>query len=149
MWIFPMPNIVDMLLDSLNIWSIDSWLQKFAGLLIIVIALLWIVIIIGVARNITKRTSSLWIQIICILIATLWWPLWLLLYWIIRPARHYLDDVYFTLHLVHCKHCNKINRISDTYCIYCGQNTTIQCKECHSSLATFQEYCWNCGAPTV
>ncbi len=139
-------NIIDTLADMMNIGFMWDWIAKFGGILILVATLVWILIIIGVAKNISQRTDAIWLQILCIIIATLWWPLWLLIYWIIRPNRtdehhHFLDGIV-------CPSCETLNG-DYPYCTQCGKLVKKKCKECWVMINPNFEYCWHCGAPNL
>ncbi|PID34631.1 MAG: hypothetical protein CR971_02215 [candidate division SR1 bacterium] len=140
-------NIIDMFADMANIGGIGHGIEKFGGILILIMTLLWILIIIGVARNISKRTDMIWMQILCIIIATLGGPLGLIIYLIIRPSYPEYIEEYYTI--ITCPKCEKIQNNTYDYCTQCGILMKKKCKECGKMIDPSVEYCGYCGAPNL
>ncbi len=145
-------NIIDTVLDLLNIWSISDGIQEYGGIIIIALTILRISIIIRVANNISKRTDHLGIQILCIIIATLWGPLGWICYLVIRPQKSYKNkesEIDF-----HDKDEDK-NNYENTYEYressikkYSKNNSIpgiITCINCSTNNNEKHNYCSSCG----
>lgn len=140
-------NIFDTLADMLNISWMWNGIEKFAGSIILAIAILWVIIIIWVARNISQRTDNVWMQVFCIIIATLGGPLWLLIYRVIRPSLN-TQELSIPVYII-CRNCQHTNYIHHNYCNLCGKSITIACKECGEMIDPTIEFCGICGAPNL
>lgn len=75
-----------------------EWVVKF---LVAYFFIIWIATLIWVIRDITNRTSSIFIQILSVIIILIFTPLWIFLYLLIRPWRtlfeKYYDEVEWNL----------------------------------------------------
>ncbi len=156
-------NIIDTLADLINIWATWSDIKEFWGIIIIALTILRVAIIIRVARNVSQRTESLGIQILCIIIATLGWPIGWLLYLVIRPehntvlqntSRQYANEDNNILREIIpweiiCTHCSTHNNEKYSYCTNCGKELKMKCKECKKAINPNFEYCGYCWAPNL
>lgn len=111
-----------------------------------------IVTIIRVAKDITQRTNSWLLQVICILIVTLLSPLiGLPIYLIIRPL-HYKKDLLprresLTLWLLQCYNCNSLNTKDNSFCEECGEPLKLKCRNCENICSYNNKYCPHCWSP--
>lgn len=117
--------------------------------LIVAIIIVWIILILRVARDISRRTHNTFFQIFCILIITLGTPIvWWLLYLIIRPT-HTLDqdDRYTSTYLQWpiCLKCKSENLESSNYCVFCGDILKTWCEQCGYKYSREYLYCPKCG----
>lgn len=113
----------------------------------------WIWSILYTTKDISHRTESIFYQILCILIVTLWTPLiWFPLYFILRPSRK-LDDISWRKILENiwkeCPECWDINHKDNRFCKTCWEKIDIKCKECKKEYSILYEYCPYCWAPNI
>ena len=92
-----------------NIYFIEiiEWLNKtitielFVKIVILYFIIIWISIIFWVIRDITERSNSFFLQFFSILLVTIWTPIWIFIYLLLRPTKtlfeKYNDDVEFNL----------------------------------------------------
>ena len=74
----------------MNIISIKT----FVTIVIIYLIIIWITIIVWVIKDINSRTESTILQTISILITILFWPLWALVYLLVRPTTTFYQKYY-------------------------------------------------------
>ena len=74
----------------LNIISIKT----FIAIVAIYFLIVWITIIIWVIKDITSRSESLFFKFISILTLIIFWPLWVLIYLLIRPNKTFFEKYY-------------------------------------------------------
>ena len=74
----------------LNIISIKT----FIAIVAIYFLIVWITIIIWVIKDITSRSESLFFKFISILTVIIFWPLWVLIYLLIRPNKTFFEKYY-------------------------------------------------------
>lgn len=109
-------------------------------------SVLWITI------DVSRRTSSLSIQILSIV---LWFiPFYgLFIYFLIRPLNYKYDKIFWRetilLNSIECPDCWWINLKDFDYCIYCWENLQLECKECKAKYPFDYEYCPKCSAPNL
>ncbi|MBU0625905.1 zinc ribbon domain-containing protein [Patescibacteria group bacterium] len=135
-------------------WDIDYLIQTNGTGFIVKIVLLffiflWIVAIIRTAKDITHRTNSSFLQVVCILLVTLLSPIiGLPVYLIIRPLHYKKDKLprreALTLSLLQCYNCGNLNSQEDDFCNECGEPIKLQCKHCKKTCPYHHKYCTNC-----
>ncbi len=149
--------VADTLWQILNIWSnISSVGGNFVFFLILWIVIIWILGIIWVAKDANARILNIFLQTVCILLATILWPLGVILYKIFRPV-HYLSAYQIEKALIAmisakrtiCLTCWTINPLDHLFCHTCGKAIKDTCKECNHSIRKDDDYCGHCWAPNV
>ena len=74
----------------LNIISIKT----FIAIVAIYFLIVWLTIIIWVIKDITNRSESLFFQFFSIFTVIIFWPLWVLIYLLIRPNKTFFEKYY-------------------------------------------------------
>ncbi len=143
-------------MENLNIgwFDIQSLLSMLKVIFFGIIWFFWIWSIIWVAVDISRRSDSLLLQVISILIATFWWPvIWLMIYFLIRPPYYLYDkswrrDVIIN-YSIECVNCGELNPKDYNNCIRCWDKLKTKCKQCSKEFAKRYEYCPWCGGPNI
>jgi hypothetical protein len=138
-----------MLNNIFSWWTTDliSWLLYF-------LIFIWIISIIWIFKDITARTNSLWLQILGILLVTIFTPIiWLPLYLAVRPVTYKIDKMprreAGLLKIVSCYNCWMLNDKKYNYCVKCWEILKVKCKECWNQYPHDYQYCNGCGAPNI
>ena len=136
--------------NSLFSW----WISDFVSWWIYFLIFIWIIVIIWTFKDITARTNSLWLQVVWILLVTVFTPIfWLPLYLAIRPITYKIDKMprreAGVLKLAVCQNCWMLNDKTYNYCVQCGEVLKTTCKECWSQYPHDYQYCSSCGAPNI
>lgn len=69
-------------------------IKTFIAIVIIYFLIVWVAVIVWVIKDISNRTQSILLQIISIFIVIIFWPLWVLIYLLIRPHRTFFEKYY-------------------------------------------------------
>ena len=138
---------------NINLTQFSS-LESLSTTIIIVAIFLRIISIIRVAKDISARTNSHTLQIICILLVTFFTPIiWLPLYHIIKPIWYKKDKMpwreAFISNTTICQNCKTMNAKEHKCCINCGEKLKINCKECWTDYPHNYHYCPKCGWPNI
>lgn len=80
-------QIWNFLLDIISI-------KMFIAIVAIYFLIVWLTIIIWVIKDITSRSESLFFQFTSILTVIIFWPLWVLIYLLIRPNKTFFEKYY-------------------------------------------------------
>ena len=80
-------QILNFLMDFISI-------KTFIAIIVIYFLIVWIAVIVWVVKDISNRTQSILLQIISVLIVIIFWPLWVLIYLLIRPNRTFFEKYY-------------------------------------------------------
>ncbi|HRX64129.1 MAG TPA: hypothetical protein P5060_03440 [Candidatus Absconditabacterales bacterium] len=125
----------------------------YTGLIIIGI-FLWIISILRVSKDISARTNNNLLQIVCILIVTIFTPIiGLPLYHIIKPIGYKKDKIprreACINNMIKCQNCQTLNPKEYKCCISCGNKLTTVCKQCQENYPHYYHYCPKCGAPNI
>lgn len=128
--------------------------ESLSTSIIIILIFLRIISIIRTAKDISARTNSHLLQIICILLVTFLTPIiWLPLYHIIKPIWYKKDKMprreacISTLTI--CQKCKTLNPKEYKCCINCWDKLKIKCKECNNDYPHNYHYCPKCWAPNI
>lgn len=117
------------------------------------VIILWIWSILWVTRDISKRTDSLFFQVISILLVSVGTPfIWFPLYFVIRPSKFLFDEYWresVQVLSIQCLECGTFNYKDNAYCTECGKDLKIKCKECWEKYYNWHGYCNVCGAPNI
>lgn len=123
--------------------------------------IIWITMVLWVTMDVSHKSSNIFFQIMSILFVTILWPLWFLLYFLIRPQnlvnKKFLWEVEHNLsilsHMVEsskkgllfCPKCSKqISHVSKV-CPKCKQNLEKKCNECQKILLHWWKVCPFCS----
>ncbi len=122
--------------------------------------LVWIALIIWVTKDITNRSSSLFVQIFSILLILLWTPFSIIIYLLIRPSKtlfekyydstyeeEYYDDV--EENITKCSHCGFKIWADYKYCPNCKTCLKRECIECKAILPEWLKVCPYCGKDQI
>ncbi len=153
-----MDTWVGLVLDKSS-WSFSSLLNSGGVSLWINIAVMFliflrIVAIIRTTKDIIHRTNSFGLQMISIVMVTLFTPvIGLPLYFLIRPLSYKMDRIPWreacASNLIACYNCGTLNAKEHVCCVSCGERLKVKCKECWNSYAHSFAYCNICGAPNI
>lgn len=140
-----------------------DWIIKFSVLYLFII---WGAFIIWVVKDITNRTSNIFLQVLSILIIIIFTPIfWLPIYLLLRPRntifeKYYEDseEVEFEENEINimedsskdkeeflCPHCFKHVDKDFSYCPYCKEKLTKVCEKCTREIKVYFlacPYCW-------
>lgn len=124
--------------------SIIIWLGIF----------IWIWSVLWTTKDISARTSNIFLQVISILLVAGLTPIfWLPLYILIRPIYYKYEKFWWResllLKVITCPNCGEANNKNFNNCIYCWTKLTIKCKECKKEFPCEYEFCPNCWAPNI
>lgn len=131
-----------------------AWIKDFFIVLISFFIFLWIICIIWVWKDIASRTNNILLQIVSIILITIFSPLiWLPLYIIIRPVAYKKDNIPWreacALNMISCYNCGTFNPKEYECCIKCWEKLRIKCKQCTEQYPHSYQYCNKCGAPNI
>lgn len=147
--------VIDWLFENLELfWETENWDGLSLALIFGLFVIIWVIFIIWVAKDASKRSNSLMFVVIAVLMATVLTPvLWVPLYLAIRPVNYKNDNIPRRESLassnIECFNCGVINPNSHGYCANCGTNLKITCKECKKKYFVAYKYCNECGAPNI
>jgi ABC-type nickel/cobalt efflux system permease component RcnA len=153
-----MDNGVGIILNdsSMNLEFLTKWagVENLIVWIVWFFVFLWIVWIIWVAKDISSRSESTTLQVVSIILVTLFTPLiWLPLYRVIRPVWYKKDNIprreACATNLITCNKCNTLNPREYTCCIECWEYLTIECKQCKNKYPHSYHYCNTCWAPNI
>ena len=141
--------------------DINAILQSLTGILNLLspqfvflwlVFFVWIRSILWVTKDISARSSNIFLQILSILVVAILTPvIWLPLYFIFRPVSYRYqremqkDSMIFDV--IYCKSCWAPNSKDFNHCIFCGESLKTKCKECKNSYSFDWDYCPACWAP--
>ncbi len=154
-------NLSDFLWNSYNIiiwWITINWVIKF---IIIYFFIIWWAFVIWVLKDITNRTTNIFLQVISILIIIFLTPIfWLPIYLLIRPEttlfeKYYedseleekieSDEIIWKTNINTCPNCNSIIEKDFIVCPYCASKITKKCNICNKNLNLDWKICPYCG----
>ena len=126
--------------------------------------IIWIVLIIWVSKDIVNRTTSIFLQILSILIILIWTPFWVFIYLLIRPSKtlfeKYHNEVEWNLDMMeeiiweknkdfwdalHCFCCESPILPSFNFCPTCKEELKVECSACDKMVYKNWKvcpYCW-------
>jgi hypothetical protein len=132
--------------------------------MIVYFFIIWITLLIWVTKDIINRTSSIFLQIISILIILLWTPLGIFIYLLIRPSKtlfeKYHNEVESNLDIMeeiieeknkdfwdtlHCFSCESPILPAFNFCPTCKTELKVDCKGCDKHIYKNWKlcpYCW-------
>lgn len=133
-------------------------LESFIKFAIFYFIVIWISLIIWVAKDITNRTNSLFFQIISILIILFLTPLWIFIYLLIRPSKTVFEKYYEEIeenldtlsetiasHQFNCPACKAPVNTHFRSCPQCNHTLQIPCLGCGKLIFHEWRNCPHCG----
>jgi len=131
-----------------------SSMEMFVTVMVSIVVFFRIVGIIWTAKDISSRTNSVLFQIVCILLSTMFGPVFgVIFYRSIRPNYLKLDKLPWREALLEnfspCYNCMNLNSKDNMFCVHCGEKMTVKCKECSNEYVYTNSYCNDCGAPNI
>lgn len=155
-------------------WTATTFLsgltfEDFIKIIIIYLLLLWASIVVWVTKDIINRTNNIFLQIFAILTVLIWTPLWIIVYFLIRPSqtifeRHYeeydySDDDSYAEGLLKeiekivnqnaftskCRSCKYPVKKEYKYCPSCRIELIKSCISCKKAINEKWDYCPHCG----
>ncbi len=167
---------INVFLDNLfdffwNLWShyetIIWWItfNSVIKFIIIYFFIVWWAFVIWVLKDITNRTTNIFLQVISILIIIFLTPIfWLPIYLLIRPETTLFEKYYEDSELVEeediesdevvwktqinintCPNCNNFIEKDFIVCPYCTSKITKKCDICNKNLHLDWKICPYCG----
>lgn len=116
-------------------------------------AFIWILSVLWITKDVINRTTSTFFQIFSIILWTILWPIWLIIYIVLRPVWYIYDRNWWReaiiFDYINCNNCWTLNNRSHNFCIWCWKNLKIKCKECWNHYSYDRDYCPNCWAPNI
>lgn len=139
-------------------------IEMMVKFFIIYFFIIWIATFIWVIRDIWNRTTSILLQIFCILIILIWTPLGIFLYLLIRPGKtlfeKYYDEIEDNLDTFswiieektsklwtkkQCPNCQLPVSPDFQFCPHCTTKLVENCIKCDKILSTNWVNCPYCG----
>ena len=116
----------------------------------------WIYTLLRVAKDISRRTNHLWIQVLCVFVIVLLTPLvGLPVYFLLRPiprkdvllAQEEMNELLHAQTIM-CATCWSSNLHEHLFCVFCGEKLKHPCSTCHKMFAIWYKYCPYCSQPS-
>lgn len=107
-----------------------------------------------VAKDISRRTKHLGMQILSLFVIVLLTPiLWLPVYFLLRPLPRYelldeqeeIKDLMNAQNII-CTQCDGPNLYEHTFCVFCGEKLKNACPTCWKQVALWYFFCPFCAA---
>lgn len=133
--------------------------------LVVYFIVVWIAILVWVIKDITNRTTNVFLQLISILTVLILTPFWIFIYLLIRPWKTILEKYYWEIEdnldsfsevveerikqkdqKSNCYKCNKAIWQDFMFCPYCKQKLNRECKSCNKLIYIWWEicpFCWD------
>lgn len=132
--------------DTQTLWMFFVWLFVF----------FWIYTLLRVAKDISRRTTHLWTQVICIFVIVLLTPvIGLPVYFLLRPIprkdilqEHQEITEFLHAQTVTCYACGWANIHEHMFCVFCGEKLKHACKNCNRWFAIGYLFCPYCATPS-
>jgi len=141
------------ILDYLINFQPDDWFGISLRGVFVYIFILWVALVIWVARDVVGRTKNLVFQVSVILLAIVLNVFGLLIYLIIRPQKTLIEKYHEDLEhkaLAEneelCPKCEKPLPLVFQFCPHCGEEARQHCKKCHKLVSKNWLNCPYCGA---
>ena len=134
----------------------ENWItiELVFKIVLFYMALIWLWIIIWTARDIISRTSNLFYQLIWVLSVIILTPIWIFIYFLIRPQYTKSEREYNNMVLnseknkkskkINCKSCWYNLKKSFKICPICAENTWFICSGCDNKVNPNWEKCPYC-----
>ena len=160
--------------DLISLKYSDFWksisealtIESILKFLVLYFIIVWIAVLVWVIKDITNRTSNIFLQLLSILIVLVFTPFWVFLYLLIRPWKTILEKYYQEIednldtfsNIVtekikkeeenqqwHCFNCKKAVWYDFRYCPYCSEKLTKNCQKCKKYISISWNtcpFCW-------
>lgn len=138
--------------------TFESFFQFWVAYFFIV----WITLILWVTKDVTIRSASILFQLMSILFVVILWPLWLILYLIVRPrnqiSKKYIEEIENNLsilsHIVEkwkkglllCPKCSKQISHTSKVCPKCKTSLKEKCGKCKNIVLPQWKICLFCNS---
>lgn len=145
------------------LWNIITieFMLKFA---VVYFFIVWIALVIWVARDISERSNSLIFQSVCVILMILFTPLGVFLYLLIRPGKSmyekYTEEIEENLEIlsdivhdrlgnvekwsIFCPHCNEAVEHDFIICPHCHESLKHTCISCNKEIREWWTICPYC-----
>lgn len=84
---FSIDSIYEYLIENLSIEMVLKFMVAY-------FFIIWIAALVWVIKDITNRTSNIFLQLVSILFILIFTPLWIFLYLLVRPGRTLFEKYY-------------------------------------------------------
>lgn len=160
-------NYLDSFIDSIThsnakLYIMYFWdkltIEVFIKIVIIYFFIVWISLIIWVYKDITNRTESILLQLLSIFLVTIFTPLGLFIYLLIRPAKSIFESFYEEIeenldilsqtirnNIIDCPKCWSSVNAAYNFCPHCNEEIQSDCKWCGRKMFfdwKLCPYCW-------
>jgi len=139
-------------LDYLVNFQPGDWFGISLRGIFVYLFVIWIAIVIWVARDSVGRSKSLVFQVFVILLTIILNIFGLLIYLIVRPQKTLIERYHEDLEhraLVEneelCPKCEKPLPLVFQFCPHCGEEARKHCKKCHKLVSKSWSVCPYCG----
>lgn len=128
-----------------------GFLDSFLRVIFIYLFILWVAIVIWVARDIVSRSRNLFFQVFVILLVIGLNIFGLFIYLIIRPPQTLLEGYQVDLEQKAlteeevCVNCNRSLPLEFKFCPYCQEQTRKTCLKCKKLMSKNWQICAYCG----
>lgn len=142
-----MPNTQEMHPYVQLIWELIT-IEFMAKFFVVYFFVVWIALIIWVARDISNRSNSRCMQSLCVLLMILFTPLWVFLYLIIRPRKtvfeKYYAEVEGNLDILNEIVQERLEHKNELTCPSCDEAIEEDFIVCPSCKETLKQTCISC-----
>lgn len=143
---------MESLLDFFTNFEPGSWLGLTLRGVFVYLFILWVAIVIWVARDSVARSKNLVFQVGSIALAIALNIFGLLIYLIIRPQKtltesfqQELEQKILSEREDDCPKCNRPLPLEFQFCPSCGEEARHRCRKCHKLITKTWEVCPYCG----
>jgi hypothetical protein len=140
------------ILDYLVNFQPDDWFGISLRGVFAYLFILWVALVIWVARDSVGRSKNLVFQVFVILLAIVLNIFGLLIYLIVRPQKTLVEKYHEDLEhkaLVEneelCPKCEKPLPLTFQFCPHCAEEARKHCKKCHKLVSKKWSACAYCG----
>jgi len=143
-------------LDYLVDFQPNDWFGISLRGVFIYLFILWVALVVWVARDVVSRSKNLTFQVFVILLTIILNVFGLLIYLIIRPQKTLVEKYHEDLEhraLAEneelCPKCEKSLPLVFQFCPHCGEEARKHCKKCHKLVSKNWSVCAYCGNKKV
>ncbi len=139
--------------DFMTDLAAGDWLNFSLKGVFIYFFILWVAVVVWVARDVVGRTRNLPFQVSAIALTIILNIFGLLIYLIIRPQKtlleHYYEEIEqktLTENQEVCPHCERPLPLEFRYCPTCSAEARLPCGKCKKLMSNDWATCAYCGA---
>lgn len=143
-----MNDMLSFLID----FEVADWVTVVLHGAVLYFFVIWVALVIWVARDVVGRTRKLVWQVLAIVLVALLNIFGLVVYMILRPQKTLLERYYEDLEqraLAEqeelCPHCTRPLPLDFQYCPACGAEARTPCKKCRRLVSEVWQSCAYCG----